>query len=84
MPSTGLHRHLFLTGGTCPCISSLIHEGGGGGWTVGRDTSSSRFFALPLIYSEKHDYIAAELWQWGPAREGKQCEKPQSSRWGLG
>lgn len=29
IPSAGLRRRLFLTGGTCPCISSLIHEGGG-------------------------------------------------------
>lgn len=30
-PSTGLPRRPFHTGGTCPCISSLIHEGGSGG-----------------------------------------------------
>lgn len=61
IPSTGLHRRPLLTGGTCLRISSLIHEGGGGAWKRGRDTSSSRSFAPPLIYSEKHDYIATEL-----------------------
>lgn len=74
---------LFLTGGTCPCTSSLIHEGGGRRGRGVIHTSSSLSFAQPLIYSEKHDCAATQLWQRGPGRGGGAVWGASKQRWRL-
>ncbi len=58
-PPLGSPHCLFLTEGTWYRISSLMH--GGGGASPTHTHTTSHCLTQPLIYGEKHDYIAGAL-----------------------